>query len=316
MSTTESGWYPDPEVTDQLRYWDGSRWTEHRQPLPPASPAPTFASGAQQAKTKGFAAARRMADKARSSDVARSVSSAASAGAKRVGDTAKDPDQRAAFLATAYPMVDAAMDGAGVRNKKGEVKAWRVARAAVRPGKTVAAATQAAAKEGGRQAVEAAKGRTPTMSPTDAEVLAEWAAPEPGRDLVAWHEGLRRFEAGALDDTAEMRETARLMGEGLKHALIDPGALDGLTDRLVETVANLLTAAIQGNDQTTWGPADERHARLTLAVTRRFGLQSTDLGGDGTLEALFVEKGERMLMMAALSPTPWDFNLRSWFAAT
>ncbi len=44
------GWYPDPHHRDQQRYWDGSDWTEHRQPnqpaaddtavLPPTEPAP------------------------------------------------------------------------------------------------------------------------------------------------------------------------------------------------------------------------------------------------------------------------------------
>ncbi|RMH78760.1 MAG: DUF2510 domain-containing protein [Actinomyces sp.] len=27
-----AGWYPDPENLDQLRYWDGAAWTEHRAP--------------------------------------------------------------------------------------------------------------------------------------------------------------------------------------------------------------------------------------------------------------------------------------------
>jgi hypothetical protein len=27
-----AGWHPDPTVPGQLRYWDGSRWTEHTHP--------------------------------------------------------------------------------------------------------------------------------------------------------------------------------------------------------------------------------------------------------------------------------------------
>ena len=33
--TTPAGWYPQGE---QLRYWDGSAWTEHTAPLPPQAP--------------------------------------------------------------------------------------------------------------------------------------------------------------------------------------------------------------------------------------------------------------------------------------
>ena len=28
-----AAWYPDPEDPDQLRYWDGTAWTEHRAPV-------------------------------------------------------------------------------------------------------------------------------------------------------------------------------------------------------------------------------------------------------------------------------------------
>lgn len=36
-----AGWYADPAGSNQLRYWDGSSWTEHTAPPPtPAPPAP------------------------------------------------------------------------------------------------------------------------------------------------------------------------------------------------------------------------------------------------------------------------------------
>lgn len=38
--TPAPGWYPDPEGSE-LRWWDGQQWSEHRQPVPAASPAAT-----------------------------------------------------------------------------------------------------------------------------------------------------------------------------------------------------------------------------------------------------------------------------------
>lgn len=49
-----AAWYPDPDNSSLLRWWDGSAWTEHRHPLPASEvtggsineqkPAPTFTS--------------------------------------------------------------------------------------------------------------------------------------------------------------------------------------------------------------------------------------------------------------------------------
>lgn len=63
MSQTPAGWFPDPEHPDQLRYWDGTAWTEHRAPAqnpnqapaqPPryVSPSPA-AAGAPNGKSRG-----------------------------------------------------------------------------------------------------------------------------------------------------------------------------------------------------------------------------------------------------------------------
>ncbi|WP_350348907.1 DUF2510 domain-containing protein [Agromyces sp. G08B096] len=36
-NATPAGWYDDGSGTGTLRYWDGSAWTEHRMPAPPAA---------------------------------------------------------------------------------------------------------------------------------------------------------------------------------------------------------------------------------------------------------------------------------------
>lgn len=36
--TANAGWYPDPEMADTRRYWDGSRWTGHIAAVAPPAP--------------------------------------------------------------------------------------------------------------------------------------------------------------------------------------------------------------------------------------------------------------------------------------
>jgi len=47
-----AGWYQDPYDARSLRWWDGTRWTEHAQPAPAPAPAPHQA--AQQAPPPYF----------------------------------------------------------------------------------------------------------------------------------------------------------------------------------------------------------------------------------------------------------------------
>jgi hypothetical protein len=40
MSTSGEGWFADPQDASRLRWWDGTRWTEHTHPLPGAAAVP------------------------------------------------------------------------------------------------------------------------------------------------------------------------------------------------------------------------------------------------------------------------------------
>lgn len=46
MTTTPPGWHPDPHDQGRLRWWDGTRWTEHTHALGPA-PAPSSTAQSQ-----------------------------------------------------------------------------------------------------------------------------------------------------------------------------------------------------------------------------------------------------------------------------
>jgi hypothetical protein len=49
MTNAAANWYPDPKDPNQLRYWDGSQWTEHQAPRqPPVQDKPPAASGPAQ----------------------------------------------------------------------------------------------------------------------------------------------------------------------------------------------------------------------------------------------------------------------------
>lgn len=50
MTMPAPGWFSDPQDELQLRWWNGSAWTEHRQPrvAEPSSPTPTYIPFASQ----------------------------------------------------------------------------------------------------------------------------------------------------------------------------------------------------------------------------------------------------------------------------
>ncbi len=45
------GWYDDPDSGTQLRYWDGSDWTDQRKPKPPESATPSRQDGRRSEKS-------------------------------------------------------------------------------------------------------------------------------------------------------------------------------------------------------------------------------------------------------------------------
>ena len=46
---TPAGWYPNPDGTPTLRYWNGQSWTPHSAPLEPAGNAPMVGYAAAMA---------------------------------------------------------------------------------------------------------------------------------------------------------------------------------------------------------------------------------------------------------------------------
>ena len=53
MSNPVQGWYADPEGSDQLRWWDGTQWTDRYQ----AAPASSTATDSETPNAAGDAAA-------------------------------------------------------------------------------------------------------------------------------------------------------------------------------------------------------------------------------------------------------------------
>jgi len=165
-------------------------------------------------------------------------------------------------------------------------------------------------------------GHVGSAGPSVGHILAEWSPGAPEADLARWREGMTRYGDAPLENRAEMRASAELMCSALPHYLrgadITAGT-HGTSSELVQTIWNVLVASLMGNDQTTWDAQVERHMRLALAAARHAGLQPESLGGRGTFNRIFDDKGNQMLMQAALweisTSGPKAFTLEDWFAS-
>jgi hypothetical protein len=161
-----------------------------------------------------------------------------------------------------------------------------------------------------------------SAGPSLAQILAEWSPAAPEADLARWREGMTRYDNAPIENRAEMRASAELMCAALPHYLrgtdITAGT-QGTSSELVQTIWNVLVASLLGNNQTTWDAQVERHMRLALAAARHAGLQPETLGGRGTFNQIFDDKGNQMLMLAALwgvsTSGPKAFTLQDWFAS-
>jgi hypothetical protein len=158
------------------------------------------------------------------------------------------------------------------------------------------------------------------VGPSIAQIIDEWQLGNADTDLARWREGMQRYDAAPLDNRGEMRAASELMCAALTHYIAERTIIDDTSEHGVEigqTIWNVLVASLHGNDQTTWGPEPERHVRLALAAICRAGLQPADLGGNDSLKMIFDDRGNQMLMIAALwhlsTTGPKSFTLGDWF---
>jgi hypothetical protein len=288
------GWYADPDEPSRLRYWDGEIWTEHRRnslaEIGSFVPPPSQASAWGRLSDRGMKVAR------------------------KVTDAATDPARLRKAVVVARPALDAALDGARVRNKKGQVRLWRVARAAARPRRTMHDVGRGVTAASASQIVEAAarEPRADVLGPTDQDIISEWTLGDPEVALLRWREGCAVFDA-AGEDPKELRASALLMCELLKHCLIGKPIVDD-DDAIIDTAGDTLVGALNGASEGDWNDEDQRIVRLALAVARRFGVQSEELGGNGELGPIFEDIHDRMRMAMSVAPSKWSCDLSTWFA--
>ena len=311
MTQAPSDWYPDPEISGAERYWDGGQWTDERRPLPgtPSATPPASGSDVRRLRT-------RLADGAKQSAVA--AAGAASTAGRSLASTAKDPAKRSAVILGAAPAAQAALNGAGVRNRDGKVKWWRIVTSAAQPRKTLAGVTRGVAVATAGQLQDHARAaltRQTRVAPLDEAIAAEWATGPVEQDIGVWRAGLTAFDAADVDDAVAMRASAFQMCAGLQHCVVGPPPIG--EDDIFTTAGNVLSAGLRsadGMERAKWDGELDTVIRLALCVIRRLGVQPADVGGNGEMDLLFENEGDRMRMAMAMAPGRWSCDLARWFA--
>lgn len=131
-------------------------------------------------------------------------------------------------------------------------------------------------------------------------------------DLRAWQEGIRLYDN---DDYASMMRCANLLSQALAHSLYGEGILRG-TD-LPETVHKVLYCSLSAPpDGRTFNDTAQRPARLALTIIRENGWQPAGMGGSGLYDQMIMDKGNYMLLTAAVAPgdRAWEGDLKGFFA--
>jgi hypothetical protein len=69
-------------------------------------------------------------------------------------------------------------------------------------------------------------------------------------------------------------------------------------------------------DGQTFAETAQRAARLALTIIRENGWQPSGMGGRGLFDRLIMDKGNYMLLGAAIAPggRSWEGNLKAFFA--
>ena len=100
--STPAGWYADPAGSDRLRWWDGTRWTDHLADAPAAAAGAGAGAGAASAGAAGASAAV-PAGHSGSAEQAAPAASAPSYGEATSQPYAQQPYAQAAYAAPTPP---------------------------------------------------------------------------------------------------------------------------------------------------------------------------------------------------------------------